>query len=170
MIDPIRTCDVWTLARTACTLAGELRLADLPRLGAELCDTAGALRYRFDGRIDARGRPAARLEVEGSLRMLCDRCGAPIDMPVHERAEFFFVAGEAELARLPVEDTPEEALLGSPRFDVAALVEDQAILALPISPRHERCAAPAASGDRPAPAAETQRPFEVLRSLRKARR
>jgi uncharacterized protein len=43
---------------------------------------------------------------------------------------------------LPIDDAPDEPLLGSRRFDVAALVEEQAILALPISPRHAACTAP----------------------------
>lgn len=169
-IDPNRTCDVWELARTASALTGDLCLADLPRLGAEVCEVAGALRYRIDGRIDGHGRPAALLEVDGTVRVRCDRCGGPVDMPIHERAQFFFVAEEAELARLPIEDTPEEALLGSHRFDIAALVEDQALLALPISPRHAHCAAPPPEDERAAPAGETHRPFEVLAGLRKPRR
>lgn len=168
--DPNRTCDVWELARKSSTLAGDLRLADMPRLGEELCDAAGALSYRMDGRLDDHGRPAALLAVDGTVRVRCDRCGAPVDLPIHERAQFFFVAEEAELARLPIDDTPEEALFASHRFDVASLVEDQALLALPISPRHEHCVAPAADGERAAPAADTHRPFEALAGLRKPRR
>jgi uncharacterized protein len=168
-IDTNRTCDVWELARTSSTLAGDLRLADLPRLGEELCDVAGALSYRMEGRFDDHGRPAALLAVDGTVRVRCDRCGGAVDVPIHERAQFFFVAEEAELARLPIDDTPEEALLASHRFDVTALVEDQALLALPISPRHERCMAPAEDGEPAAPAADTHRPFEALAALSKRR-
>jgi uncharacterized protein len=163
----IEPCDVWELARRGARLEGELALAQAPRLAAELADTAGALRYAFSGLIDAQGRPAARLELAGELRVRCDRCGGAVALPIDERAEFHFVADEAELEKLPIDDLPEEPLVGSRRFDLGALVEDQAILALPISPRHAGCVPvdlEPAEGE-----AETYRPFEALAALKRSR-
>ncbi len=81
-----------------------------------------------------------------------------------ERREFYFVATEADLAAIAIDDAPEEALLGSTHFDLAGLIEDEAILQLPISPRHARCAprAPAGRGD-PAAATGRPQPFAGLR-------
>lgn len=163
-------CDVWELARRGGQVQGELALASSERLAEALFDTAGTLRYRFSGMTDARGRAAATLEIDGQLSARCDRCGAAVDVPIRERATFYFVADERELARLPIDEAPEEALLGSPRFDLTALVEDQAILALPISPRHETCAMPALA-DEPSAVEKgpAHRPFESLAVLRKRR-
>lgn len=161
--------DVYELARSVGEVRGELLLSSARRLAAALVETSGSLSYRLTGGLDDRGRPAAALELTGSLQLRCDRCGLPVAVPIRERAAFYFVADADELARLPIDDAPDEPLLGSRQFDLAALVEDQAILALPISPRHADCAAPA--GVRPAGAgghegAETHRPFVALADLK----
>jgi uncharacterized protein len=162
----MRTCDVWDLARRGASLEGELALASLPRLAAQLADAGGTLRYRLSGFVDDRGRPSARLEVDGVVSARCDRCGGPVAVPVGERASFFFVADETALNALPIDEAEEEPLLGSQRFDVVALVEDQAILALPISPRHDHCAGPVLDGGAEA-AVEARHPFAVLAALKK---
>jgi uncharacterized protein len=53
--------------------------------------------------------------------------------------------------------------VGGRRFDVAALVEDEAILCVPISPRHARCAPPTV---REPADAEARTPFAALAKLR----
>ena len=162
-------CDIWELARRGGEMQGDMPVERAARLAAELFDATGALRYRFTGRIDERGRTAATLDLDGAVRARCDRCGGSVEIPIHERALFFFVADEAELAGLPIDDAPDEALLGSSRFDVAALVEDQAILALPISPRHDDCALPSWASDDVASTSdgETHRPLAVLAGLKR---
>jgi uncharacterized protein len=165
-----RFCDVWELARRRGSVQGELALGDTPRLAAQLADASGALGYRFGGMVDELGRPAAVLEVQGKVRARCDRCGGPVEVPIDEQAHFFFVADERELGKLPIDESPEEPLLGSRRFDVAALVEDQAILALPLSPRHDHCTAPMPSEAESRTGGETHRPFEALLASSKPRR
>jgi uncharacterized protein len=163
-----RFCDVWEMSRRRASVQGDVPLGDAPRLAAQLADLVGALRYRFDGLVDDLGRPAAVLAVQGEVRVRCDRCGRPVEVPVDEQARFFFVKDEQELGGLPIDESPDEPLLGSHRFDLAALVEEQAILALPISPRHDRCcAAPPVAAVR---GAETHRPFEALAGLKRPRR
>ena len=163
--------DVFELARANGEVRGELPLARLPRLAAELLESNGCLSFHLVGRRDGRGRAAAELHVEGRVRMSCDRCGSAVEVPIAEHGSFFFVADEAELMGLPIDDAPDEPLLGSAQFDVAALVEDQAILALPISPRHADCRGAQVeaveTGGRGT--ADTYRPFEALTRLNKRR-
>jgi uncharacterized protein len=166
---PIETCDVWELARQRRELGGELPLAQAERLVSELFDAAGVLRFRLRGYVDQRGRTAAALELNGTVRARCDRCGGPVEVPIAERALFYFVADEAELASLPIDDAPDEPLLGARRFDVAGLVEDQAILALPISPRHADCAAPTLADEGPPAEGPSRRPFAALAELKRRR-
>jgi uncharacterized protein len=166
----IEACDVWELARKKASVQGELAARQLPRLAEQLAGAADErLRFSLQGGIGANGRPTAVLELDGALSVRCDRCGEAVTVPIRERARFFFVADEAELGRLPIDDAPDEPLLGSRRFDLAALIEDQAILALPISPRHEGCAAAAVSVAGQAPEGLTQRPFAGLAGLKKRR-
>jgi uncharacterized protein len=165
------SCDVWELARRGAMVEGELAVAAAPRLAAQLADADGSLHYSLVGLVDARGRPAASLSLQGRVRARCDRCGQPVEVAIVEQAQFFFVSDEAELAALPIDDAPDEPLLGSKRFDLQALVEEQAILALPISPRHETCSAPEGANDFDVDADEgRQRPFGALEALKKRAR
>ena len=140
-----RRVDVFDLAKQSVAVSGQVELADLPRLAEgqspqPAADRAVApLRYELRGFVDERRRPAAVLRFSGEIDLVCDRCGAPLRWPLQGESRYFFVHTEDELARLPVDEADEEPLLGSPRFDLAALLEDEGILALPMSPRHEDC-------------------------------
>ena len=167
MSDPIERCDVWELARRGRAVEGELAVKDAERLLEQLADGGGTLHFRFSGLIDERGRAGARLDLDGTVHAICDRCGGPVAVEIRERTQFYFVDDEGELGRLPIDDSPEEPLLGSHGFDLGALVEDQAILAMPISPRHVECAVSNADAAGLRPDGETRRPFEVLAGLKK---
>lgn len=165
-----RFLDVFELARTRGAVGGRVPLGELTRLAASLSSSEGDLVYEVLGQVDDRGRPAAHLRLRGALRLVCDRCGDALPFELDASAQFYFVRSEQELARIPVEDSPEEPLLGSTRFDLLALVEDEAILALPISPRHVTCEGEAASAPASSDAAsERPHPFASLAQLKPRR-
>jgi uncharacterized protein len=157
--------DVLELSRTGGRIEGRLPIADMTRLRNELRDESGAIDYRLDARTDSDGRPAAILTLKGKLAMTCDRCGEPVEIPADRRTAFYFVRDEAELDAVPVsvEDEPEP-LLGSEQFDLAALVEDEAILAVPLSPRHAECPANGVTADA-AVSGGAPNPFSALHGL-----
>ena len=161
-----RTVDVFELAREAASVQGQLEAAELPRLSALLTPPMGRIRFSFEGYIDERGRTAARLRIEASLGLNCDLCGRRLQWALDETSRFFFVDDEQQLAALPIEPEGEEPLLASRRFDLQDLVEEQTILALPISPRHPLCEE-ALGSDRPEQAAN--RPFAALGALKRGR-
>jgi uncharacterized protein len=161
-----RIVDVFELARGAASVEGELEAAELPRLSGLLSPPMGTIHFRFEGRIDAHGRSAARLRLQGVLGLRCDRCGARLEWPLDETSEFFFVEDEQQLNALPITAEGEEPVLGSRHFDLQDLVEEQAILALPISPRHPTCRPPASEE---APDESTSRPFAALAALKRGR-
>ena len=99
-------CDVWELARQRLSVAGQIAVRDLPRLADQLVDARGHLDFRFSGGTDGRGRPAAVLELQGTVHAACDRCGEPVALSIAEQAAFFFVADEADLGRLPIDESP----------------------------------------------------------------
>jgi uncharacterized protein len=162
---PAPVIDVLELARSGRYVEGVVPIGNMNRLRSALREDAGAIGYRFDGFTDALGRPAARLSLHGELQLTCDRCGQPVIVPLDQSSTFYFVRNEADLAALPVDvDDDAEPLLGSEHFDLTSLLEDEAILAVPLSPRHDTCRA-----ERPDPAipadGETTRPFAVLQGL-----
>jgi uncharacterized protein len=161
------TVNVFEMARAGQVRTGEIPLNALPRLRSSLLDSAGSATYTAQGCHDAQGRPALRLRVATQVKQQCDRCGASVPLELSCEALFYFVPDAAALEREPIDDTPDEALVGSEHFDLAELLEDELILALPLSPRHPVCAGQAldeAQGDRPL--GDVQRPFAGLAALR----
>lgn len=169
-----RLVDVYELARQGGVRAGRLSVDELPRLRQSRSPEpaqgtpAVPLQYRFAGCIDERGRPGARLSLAGEIDLVCDRCGAALRWPLAAQARYYFVHSKDEMARLPIEDTEDEPLLGSARFDLVELIEDEAILALPMAPRHAACelalAGDSARADQTA--ADRPHPFAELAKLR----
>jgi uncharacterized protein len=130
----------------------------------------GELAFEMRGYMDPRDRPSAELSFRGTALMTCDRCGTPVRLELTGSARFYFVRTEQELARIPVDESEDEPLLGSERFDLHELLEDEAILALPISPRHADCAAPAlATPDTGLDADGKPHPFAALAQLKSRR-
>jgi uncharacterized protein len=163
MID-MRIVDVFEMAREGRSVEGEVEASELGRLSALLAPPMGRIRFRLQGRIDEQGRPAATLQLQGHLGLICDLCGSRLEWPLDESERFFFVQDEEQLSALPIVADGDEPLLGSRRFDVQDLVEEQTILSLPISPRHPACERPAAQTD---PEQIARRPFAALASLKR---
>jgi uncharacterized protein len=140
--------DIFDLARTQGFVEGRMPFGEMGRARTALRDVSGSIGFRFDGRIDARGRPAGVLHLHGELPLTCDRCGRPVSLPLERTVEFYFVTEEADVAAHPVSvDEEPEPLLGSTQFDLQALVEDEAILSIPLSPRHVECPVPDTDAD-----------------------
>ena len=159
------TIDAFELARLRGVVEGRLPIDATRRLRASLRNGAGAIDYRLQGLIDDHGRPAMRLSLRGELPHTCDRCGQAMSLPLAHEATFYFVRDESELATLPVvADEDAEPLLGSIAFDVATLVEDEAILCIPVSPRHADCAVSADAESPPMKSTRTN-PFAELPGL-----
>ena len=137
-------------------VTGALEIGDLPRLAELGCDAA-ALRYVVRGGPDANGRAALTVEVNGPLRVTCQRCLGALEFPLT-------VTSVLELAHAQVEidaaDDERDRVLASKAMDVAALVEDEAILALPMIPVHASCEAAGGPARR-----EEASPFAALAGL-----
>lgn len=161
-----RFIDVFELARMAGAVEGVLPLAQMRRLVPSLAGADGDLKFELRGCVDLRGRPAARLSFRAQAAMTCDRCGAAVDCELSGSAQYYFVRTERQLAQIAVDDSEEEPLLGSARFDLHELLEDEAILALPIAPRHGACAGPTrATLGEVGEASEPSHPFAALAPL-----
>lgn len=153
--------DSQTFAREAGTLQGELQIASLTRALDLLADSAGRLAYRIEGRIGALGRAQLQLQVEGVLSLCCQRCLERIEYPIELFSLLEFVNDETELTQEELEDDSRDFLPQQKELDVAALIEDEIILALPSVPRHDSCALPDAEQGSAAVS-----PFSVLTGLK----
>jgi len=126
------------------SLRGELAVASLGRLLDLLTDSAGCVQYRIQGGIGSLGRSQLLLAVEGLLSLRCQRCLEAIDYRLEVRSLLEFVDEEGDLTQEELEDDSRDFLPHQQELDVAVLVEDEILLALPTAPRHDDCVLPGA--------------------------
>lgn len=171
--------DARALAEAGGSLQGELTLADLERLSADLHDPAAvdalppvAWRARGEMRDGVAGAPASpwlHLQARAMLPLTCQRCLGPADTEVVVDRWFRFVADEAA-AEAQDDDCEEDLLALEPRPDLLDVLEDELLMALPLVPMHDICPsdAPApAPVTEPEQASERPHPFAALAGLKK---
>lgn len=148
----------------ACPRLQELMLSQVPT--ASNVKGPGAIsstvKFLLWGELDAQGRCFIHSEINAELHTYCQRCLEPMSLPV--KLNFVYLIAEAVKAHddeLPLDDNDEYDLQEPDRaMDVAALIEDELIMALPIAPTHDFDCAKliAQSGEKP-------NPFAVLKNL-----
>jgi uncharacterized protein len=122
-------------SRAALERRGSVGMERLPRLAQLRCSTEG-LEYRLRGGRAGNGKPCLRLSVVGSLGLVCQRCLDPIQVPIAIDAELQLAENAREISEA---DDEIDRVIASRHMDVAWLVEDEVILALPMAPRHDEC-------------------------------
>lgn len=165
------TVDVFELARERGLIEGDLPLDALPRLASSLLRADGALHFRIRGEIDAQSHPGAELHLRADLALQCQRCSNEMRYPLRRDVHFRFVGSDQELAAIPIVDDEVEIIVGSRSMAVAPWLEDEAILSLPVVPRHEDCRVLVASevaDEEPAP--DRPNPFAALAALKAGRK
>ncbi|MDR1709516.1 MAG: YceD family protein [Candidatus Accumulibacter sp.] len=148
-------------ARSGERLTGRWPVAGLARTLDLLTDSAGDLDYRVEGRMGPRKRPQLWLEIDGRLSVRCQRCLEGIAWPVRIRSLLELIGDDEELTQEEIEDDSKDFVPAQKELDVAALIEDEIILDLPVAPRHECCVLPGAGGG-----PEKVSPFSALAGLR----
>ena len=152
-----QTIDSLEFAAQAAHLEGSSAVEHMNRLHEHLNSTQGSIAWQLDGVPDHGGKPALRIAIEGDLDLVCQRCLG--SYPFH-------VGGETLLTiERPgeVHDEEAESIAADSEQDVAALIEDEVLLALPMSPRHGE----AECAGRPSVAVEDNiRPFAALAKLK----
>ncbi len=153
------TIDGPQLARDRGAVSGTLGIDALPRLAASGCEAA-TLRYRVRGGVNAAGRPCLDVEGSGVALMACQRCLGAVAFPIELSVELELAATEKEMFGA---DDDVDRVLATPSMDVASLVEDEALLVLPMAPMHAQCEPDAELRD-----AHRAAPFAALAGFRKS--
>jgi DUF177 domain-containing protein len=135
--------DAFELSAAGTDLAGEIDARSLPRAADQLAagSDAAPIAWRISGGHDAARRPSLTVRLDGAVPLICQRCLQPFVATVAQQTDLLLARDEAELAQLDAEDT--EVVLANTTLDPRNLVEDELLLSLPLSPRHdeEACAA-----------------------------
>ena len=130
---------------------------------------AGIVSFEAQGLGEVEGKAMLELSVHATLMLECQRCLGPMRYLVDGKTLFEIVRSESELGsddEMDEDDEPER-VVGSRRFDLVALIEDELILGVPYIPRHEVCPG---QSEKPAAAdpeaVERPSPFAVLGKLK----
>ena len=144
--------------------SGQLPVAEFTRLSAELASPVGTLDWTIAGGRHAAGIPQLMLEVSGEIQLLCQRCLSPMAYPMVSASTLLLAKDEADADDIEerLDDESLDVIVGSTTQDLMMLLEDEALLALPLSPRHAQC--PGAVPKSGVEKAES--PFAVLKKLK----
>lgn len=144
----------------------ELRALDGPP------SVPGIVRYVIEGRRTKDEKSELVVQIQANLVLECQRCLGELVLPVNRQTVFELVRRESDLDDEDLDDEDfdrPEKIVGSPKFNLCDLVEDELILDIPYVPRHEVCPETAdldAQAEEEAGREEPLSPFAVLSQLK----
>lgn len=130
-------------ARSAGRLERRIAIAALPRLADLAVQAADALEVSVCGSVDGERRPMLDIVVRGQVECQCQRCLAPVVVSIASHDRLLLVEPGQPWPDEDLSDDELDAIEASRTLDIGALVEEEVLLALPLSPRHETCELPA---------------------------
>ena len=145
---------------------GVIAVADLPRLEEDTADGAGSLQWTLNGGTDQLGHARFDLQVNGSVQLMCQRCLTAFSFEIDSHSSLILAKAEVEIEGIDaiLEDEGVDVILGSAVFNVLELIEDEALLALPLAPKHDICPDP--KDLERLKASSKPSPFAVLKNLK----
>jgi len=134
--------DTLDFVRNARTHHGKITPDEFIRLKDYLFDSQGELEFTISGTWDKISKPIIQVTIKGTINLHCQRCLGWLVHVLDLQAAILLVENESELSRLD-ENVSVDGILAVSDMDVLALIEDEIILSLPISPRHreDECSA-----------------------------
>jgi uncharacterized protein len=101
----------------------------------------GIVWFELVGYADKQNRLWLNLHIVAKASLVCQRCLMPFIFELDEEVPFHLVRRPSQVESDADDIDPDapERLLGSSRFDLMVLIEDQVILGLPYVPKHDVC-------------------------------
>ncbi len=160
--------DSLEFAGNGAQMDAQVPVAELSRLHDVLSDTEGVLQCTVTGGRDRQARAVLDISVSGDCRLICQRCLGPLDYAIRHEVRLQ-LCDEAQLAALDSDEAEHEedeldAILADAHLDVVALIEDEILLSLPISPMHDAGSCRVAESDA---AQKGNSPFAILGNLKR---
>lgn len=134
--------DALSFAQSGRVLEGRLAASQCARLCQGLpASQAGQFDWRVAGRVEG-SLPFLDVRARGLVRVVCQRCLEPFDLELQVSNTVGLVEDADALAAMEAAEDPAsglEYLVADASLDVQRFVEDELILVLPFSPRHDVC-------------------------------
>lgn len=133
--------DVFEFCRRAEQQSGVFSAQDLPRLAVEAVEHAVMLEWSLQGGTNSYGHPQLEMQVMGRVALTCQRCMQSFDFPVNTSQVLVLAKNDAQADEMEtlLDDESIDVVVGDKSTRIVDLIEDEVLLALPSSPRHEEC-------------------------------
>ncbi len=137
--DQSRSINPLRLAKAKESIVGNVQLASLARLNGILLENKGELKYSLAFDYDESGVCVVESSIEARLILQCQRCFEPVEVEIQKSSLLGVVNDEDEFDSLVREYEPLQ--LNDSVITVEELVEDELLLAIPLSALHplDRC-------------------------------
>jgi uncharacterized protein len=140
----------------------QVPFAELARMHDVLDSPLGELHYTLQGGLDSQGRAVLDISMTGNCQLRCQRCLSGLDYRIEHQTRLL-LCDQATIDALDsgrqLDEHPDED------EEVEAILADEILLNLPISPMHDSGACQVAEGE------DTQKgklnPFAVLENLKR---
>jgi DUF177 domain-containing protein len=122
-------------------LQGSEPLGNFERLAQETLNPDSVLHYRIEGGKDKLGRIRLSCKLEGRIDIACQRCLEAVEHIIETDKGFYLADTPERLDQMERELACEvgcdvEVIEAGHTLDLAALIEDEVLLGLPIVPMH----------------------------------
>ncbi|MGZ9046138.1 MAG: YceD family protein [Telluria sp.] len=157
--------DAFEFCRSGGHREGVTPVAEMSRLARDCADQSGDIAWTIDGGNSRHGFAQLTLSVAGTVQLMCQRCLAPFSYQIDSSTVLMLGTDDANADEIEevVDDESIDVIVGSRTCDIRELLEDEALLALPLAPKHEVCpdtsVLDALTDDKPSP-------FAGLKSLK----
>lgn len=156
--------DTERLARKGETIAGQYAIQDLQRLEGLLHDKSGEVRFNLEFTHDEDDHRSYIVgTIQANVNLVCQRCLGSMPYNVDSRVYLGIVLKDADLSCLP--DDCEPLVTDNDPVSLRALIEDELILALPISAMHAENMCEAADIMADLKGSDRTKPFADLKTL-----
>lgn len=158
LIDPLK------FAREGRSQAGKLPVGELDeRVHSDLSDASGEVKYALDGFRDRLNRLSLRLHLSAELKVTCQRCMESMPYSLDTDSVVTLFTDPDKLEDACEQDEELDAIIAEPELNLTALIEDEIIMGLPLSPKHDDCGRETLSLAK----ADKPNPFAVLAALKR---
>ncbi|HYD78448.1 MAG TPA: YceD family protein [Paucimonas sp.] len=135
-------------------------------MSADTADKSGAIKWSLQGGRDGHGHSQLTLSVSGTVKLMCQRCLTPFSFDVDSEVVLVLAPDEESIDAIEtlIDDESVDVIAGSQAMSVIDLIEDEVLLSLPLSPKHEVC--PDQEALEALRKTDKESPFAVLKNLK----
>lgn len=133
--------DAFGFARQKEHREGQIAVADLQRLQEDCADASGQITWRVVGGVHQLDVPQLSLHVAGTVQLTCQRCLQAFAFEIDSQSELMLAKNDEHADEIDalLDDESLDVIVASQEFNLFELIEDEALLALPLAPKHEAC-------------------------------